>query len=185
MEIKTIKGIAVVSITDGERLGEVSDILFDLDERRVRGLVVSSGGVFSGTSRILDMSDVENIGGDAVMIASRDQLKADRSDARYQSFLNLSAMTSLRVVSQSGDLVGNLSTVRIDTSDGKFTDIEVSRHGLIASFGANILVPSNSVVSFGPDVAIIPDEFARPKDKSAEESSSEDQTGTLDPTSAR
>ncbi len=184
MDVKTLKGIAVVSISDGERLGEVSDILFDLGERRVRGLVVSSGKVFGGTARILDMLDVESIGADAVMIKSRDQLKADRSDTRYQSFPNLKAIASLSAVSQSGDLVGKLSTVRIDASDGRFTDIEVSLHGLIASFGANMVIPSNSVVSFGPDVAIIPDEFTRAKDKSTDESSSKDQTENLDPTSA-
>jgi uncharacterized protein YrrD len=176
MDIKTLKGIAVVSIDDGARLGAINDALFDLEDRCVRAFIVGDGGLFGGSTRILDMSDVQSIGADAVMIGSRDLLKADRDDTRYQTFANMGAVTSLRVVSQSGDLVGNLATIHVETSDGKFSDIEVSRHGLLGAFQAKIVVPAESVISFGRDVAVIPDKFVQTADKKDGEATSGDHT---------
>ncbi len=174
MDIKTLKGIAVVSIDDGARLGAIHDILFDLDNKNVRGFVVSSGGIFGGTSRILDMSDVKSIGVDAVMIASRDLLKADRDDERYKQFPNFHDATSLRVVSQSGALVGDLATIMIDPANGTFTDIQVSKGGLFSSFRSNLVVPATSVIRFGRDVAVIPDEYAPTSDEPHEDVSTEE-----------
>ncbi|MGA7669091.1 MAG: PRC-barrel domain-containing protein [Nitrolancea sp.] len=160
MDIKTLKGIAVVAIDDGARLGSVNDVLSDLDHRRVRAFVVSDGGLFGGKNRILDIGDVQSVGADAVMIQSRDVLKADREDARYQAYPNLHALTSLRVVSQNGDLVGNISTIHFEASDGAFTDLEISKHGLLGSFQSKIICPAAAAVSMGRDVVVIPNDYA-------------------------
>ncbi len=160
MDIKSMKGIAIVAVGDGSRLGAVSDALFDLDNKRVKAFIVGSGGLFGGSDRILDIDDVKSIGTDAVMIDSRDQLVADRSDARYQAFPNIGKVTSLRVVSESGSLVGDLATLQFDPNTSTLTDIEVSQHGLLASFRSNMSVPAAAVVRFGQDVAVIPDQYA-------------------------
>ncbi len=160
MDIKSIKGIAIVAVSDGSRLGSVSDALFDLEKRQVKAFIVGSGGLFGGSDRILDISDVKSIGTDAVMIDSRDQLIADRNDTRYQVFPDIGKATSLRVVSESGSLVGDLATLQFDPNTGSVTDIEVSQHGLFASFRSNMTVPTTSVLRFGQDVAVISDEYA-------------------------
>jgi len=168
MDIKSLKGIAVVAIDDGARLGSVQDVLSDLDQRCVRAFVVSEGKLFGGSNRILDIGDVQSIGADAVMIQSRDLLKADRDDSRYQAYSNLSSLTSLRVVSETGDLVGNMSTVHFKTDDGTFTDLEIGKHGLLGSFQSKIVVPASAAVSMGRDVVVIPHDFT---DQAREEKS--------------
>ena len=170
MDIKGIKGIAVVAINDGSRLGTINDVLFDLDNQRIRAFIVGSGGLFSSNDRILDMSDVKSIGTDAVMIESRDQLIADRNDTRYQAFPNVAKTTSLRVVSESGSLVGDLANVQFDQADGRLADIEVSPHGLLGTFRSNLIVPASAVVRFGQDVAVVPDKYAATASTSSEES---------------
>lgn len=170
MDIKSFKGIAVVSIDDGARVGAVSDILFDLEQRQIRAFIVGEGKLLGGVSRILDIADVKSIGADALMIPSRDLLKADREDDRYKRYANLHAVMSLKVVSETGNFVGNLSTVQIETEGGTFTDIEVGQRGLLSTFHSKIVVPAGSVTAFGRDVVIIPKEFvpaAEPKDASA------------------
>ncbi len=166
MDIKQLKGIAVIAIDDGARLGSVNDVLVDLDHRCVRAFVINEGGLLRGNNRILDIGDVRSVGADAVMIQSRDLLKADREDTRYQSFPNLHTITSLRVVSQNGDLVGNMSTIHFETNDGTFTDLEISKHGLLGSFQSKIVVPAAAAVSMGRDVVVIPNEYSAEADKS-------------------
>ncbi len=175
MDIKQLKGIAVVAIDDGARLGSVSDVLVDLDHRCVRALVMNEGGLLRGNNRILDIGDVRSVGADAVMIQSRDLLKADREDTRYQTFPNLHTISSLRVVSQNGDLVGNMSTINFETSDGTFTDLEISKHGLLGSFQAKIVVPAAAAVSMGRDVIVIPNEYSGEAD-TGEAARSDEQT---------
>ncbi len=164
MDIKSLKGIAVVAIDDGARLGSVNDVLCDLDNRSVRAFVINDGGRLRSTNRILDIGDVRSIGADAVMIQSRDVLKADREDTRYQSFTNLHSVTSLHVVSQSGDMVGNIATIQFETSDGTFSDLEISKHGLLGTFQAKIVVPAAAAVSMGRDVVVIPNEYTASSD---------------------
>lgn len=159
MDIKSIKGIAVVSIGDGARLGEVSDALFDLDDRRVRALVVGQGGLFGGKERILDFDDVKSVGSDAVMIEARDQMVADRDDPRYRTYPDIGRLASMRVVSEAGELIGSLATVRVNPIDGIFTDIEVSHHGLLGPFRSHLIVPASTVIRFGEDVVVVPGQY--------------------------
>lgn len=173
MDIKAFKGIAIVSIDDGARVGAVSDILFDLEHRQIRAFIVGDGGLFGGTSRILDIADVKSIGADALMIASRDVLKADREDERYKPFSNLHAVMSLKVVTETGDYVGTLSTIQIETTGGTFTDLEIGKRGFLSTFHATTVVPAGAVTSFGRDVVIIPKEFASAAERSETSSPTE------------
>lgn len=156
MDVRKLKGIAVISISDGEKVGTIRDALFNIDERRIQGLTVNTGSFLSSSQNVIDMAFVQSIGSDAVMVGDRSAIGGERSETRYQAFMDTSTLTSLKVVTESGDFVGTVATARIDQQDGKLTDLEINTPGIAGTFKSNIVVPIERVISIGKDVVVVP-----------------------------
>lgn len=160
MDAKTLKGIAVIAIQDGQKVGTVSQIRFNLDRRRIQGFEVGTGGLFGGNTLFLPMDNVASLGPDAIMVRDRDALLGDSASDRVQQFPTLDDLTSLRVISQGGALLGTLVRVDIDAQSGAMTAIEIEKPGITGAFKAHIDVPIDEVISIGRDVAVVPDHVA-------------------------
>lgn len=157
MDVKDLKGRAAVSIDGGEQLGTIKDVLFNLDERAIQAVSVSTGGRFHSSSNVIPMSDIQSIGNDAVMVPSRDVLQGDEDTPVYRQYPGLKELTSLRVMTKSGDHIGEVSTLRINPEDGRLTDIEVRRAGAMGAFREHVVVPISHVISIGKDMVVVPD----------------------------
>ncbi|HET7034340.1 MAG TPA: PRC-barrel domain-containing protein [Thermomicrobiaceae bacterium] len=157
MDAKTLKGIAVVAIQDGQKVGSVSQVRFNIDRRRIQGFEVGTGGLFGGNTLYLPMDNVASLGPDAIMIRDRDALSGDSASDQVQQFPTLDDLTSLRVISQGGALLGTLARVDIDPQTGAMSAIEIEKPGITGAFKAHIDVPIDQVISLGRDVAVVPD----------------------------
>ncbi|HLI52389.1 MAG TPA: PRC-barrel domain-containing protein [Thermomicrobiaceae bacterium] len=157
MDVKDLKGRPVVAIDGGEQLGTIKDVLFNLDARAVQAITVSSGGLFHGSSTVIAMSDIHSIGNDAVMVPSRDVLRGDEDTPVYRQYPGIKELTSLRVMTKSGEHAGDVSTLRIDPGDGHLIDIEVRRAGAMGVFREHVTVPIAHVISIGKDMVVVPD----------------------------
>lgn len=157
MDVKDLKGRPVVAIDGGEQLGAIKDVLFNLDERAAQAVTISSGGLFHGSSTVIAMSDIHSIGNDAVMVPSRDVLRGDEDTPVYRQYPGIKELTSLKVMTKSGEHVGEVSTLRINPEDGHLTDIEVRRAGAMGAFREHVTVPAAHVISIGKDMVVVPD----------------------------
>jgi uncharacterized protein YrrD len=167
MDVKTLIGIAVVSIEDGEKVSTVDDVIFDLERKRVIAFRLSRSGLFGGGGNVVAMSDVESIGKDAVMIRNRSRVREEKDERELAGRPDLGKLTSLRVVTQDGAYVGNLATVQIDTKTGSITNLEISGGTLMSVLRRNREVPAAEVVSIGSDVAVIPNRYGPDEEESA------------------
>lgn len=156
VDIKDLKGLAVVAVQDGQRLGEVSDILLSPGDRRVVRLQISSGGLFSGRTTLVEMDAVSSIGPDAVMIPGRDAVRAE-SEESSRELLSLREFTSLRVVSDQGRLLGTVAGAEVETPSGRLATIEFAPVGLSGLFGRRQSIPIEQVISIGRDVVVVPE----------------------------
>ncbi len=160
MDIKALKGLAVVAVQDGQRLGEVSDVLLSPAERRIVRLQVSSGGLFGGRTTQVEMGAVSSVGPDAVMIPSRDVVRAEAEETSRE-LLSLSEFTNLRVVSDQGRLVGTVAGAEVETPSGRLLTVEFAPVGLSGLFGRRQSVPIDRVISIGRDVVVVPESAAQ------------------------
>ena len=166
----SLDGIAVVTIDSGEKVGAVDDMIFNLSERRLIAFRLGRSGLFGGERHFIDMSDVESIGSDAIMIRDRERVRDVRDNRDYSEMPTLGALTSLRVVTQAGSYVGNVSTVQIDPESGRLSQIDISSGGLMSMFRHALEVPAMEIVSMGTDVVVIPDRFGpRDEEQAADE----------------
>jgi uncharacterized protein YrrD len=166
MDVKSLKGIAVVSIEEGEKVGTVDDVLFDMEQRRIIGFKLNKPGFLRSGGIAVMMGDVRSIGKDAVMIPDRERIRELKQERDLQSRPGYSAMSTLRVVTQDGTYVGNLSTLQVEPATGKLTQIEITGGSLMDRLRRNQVVDIDEVVSLGTDVVVIPDKYAPLMDES-------------------
>src|SRR5699024_2517610 len=94
----------------------------------------------------------------------KDRVRDAQDNREYSEMPALHAVTSLRVVTENGSYVGNLSTVHIDPETGALSQLEISGGGFMSMFRDQREVPAPDIVSMGTDVVVIPDTYG-PQDE--------------------
>lgn len=115
MAIKTgkeLSGLAVVSLTGGEKLGRVDDVVFDPSSGRVTGFFVDRGGMFS-KPKFLPAGDVHGLGDDALTVASEKALLDGPSALTGE--LAAKTAENLPVLNPAGTVLGKVSDIGVDT----------------------------------------------------------------------
>ena len=115
MAIKTGKeltGLAVVTLTGGEKLGRVDDVVFDPSSGRVTGFFVNRGGMFS-KPKFLPVDDVHGLGDDALTVTSDKVLLDGPSD--LTSEIAAKTAENLPVLNPAGTVLGRVADIGIDT----------------------------------------------------------------------
>lgn len=147
-------GKPVVSTATGAKLGTVSDALLEAGGVRLTALVVG-GGVFS-KEHVLPLSDIQTFGRDAVLARTDEHLM----DARTwrQSGVEAtrsSALRGRRVVTTSGEEIGQVSDFLIDDQTGQFRGLEVEAHSLGGFRTRRVVIPPEPAPRIGPDAIVV------------------------------
>lgn len=156
VDVKEVQGRPIVTIANGEKIGEIDDVVIDGQDRRVGAFRIRSGGFLSKQHHYLPFGAIQTIGDDAVMIQSGDALQQSYGD-RADGYFTLGTLTKLRVVTQSGTYVGDIASARFDPATGQITDLEVGTGGI---FRSNTIVDRSSVISVGSDIIVVSDTTA-------------------------
>ena len=151
-----LKGRAVVSLTQAEKIGTVASVILDPAASRVAGLTVRTG--ILGGAKLLRSSDIRSLGIDAVTIHDSSLLHDDTSEVpELKDLPTLDDMIEMKVISENGQLLGTLGNVEIDPDQHQITRYELSgtlwdqlKHGN-QTFAA---VPG---LRFGKQLLVVPD----------------------------
>lgn len=157
MNSKQVKGLAVVSIADGTKLGTVDQIYVDPTDRRVVGFTLHSGGGLLGGHRhdaLIDVADIHSLGPDALTLSDASKVRGQAPKDRIAALLTIDDLVKRKVVTESGAYVGQIANVEFGQADFRLAQIEVSP----GFFKGNKHVPSSHVISLGGDVVVVADE---------------------------
>jgi uncharacterized protein YrrD len=158
MDTNAIKGLAVVTIVGGEKLGQVEDVLLDEALHHVAGFQIESGGLLHRQHLVVPFQAVRSIGADALMVADANALQPapGKQPAGQRA---ASQLDKLRVVTRSGEHAGNLTVAHFEPDTGAITSYELGT-GMLHK---NTLIGAASVISIGQDIMIVADDFATRK----------------------
>ncbi len=151
MDADRIKGMAVVSITEGTRLGRVEDLLFDPQSLRVAALQVSSD---SGTF-ILPIDQVQSIGTDAVIVENGQVLQAFNKGGAYGTLPGLSQIKRRKVVDGTGTVVGSVTGIDVDPIGGQLMSLTSHKGGVLGLGGTTTTIEAAAIRSIGPEVITV------------------------------
>ncbi|MDQ2805343.1 MAG: PRC-barrel domain-containing protein [Chloroflexota bacterium] len=157
IKASSLKGRAVVSVDDAEKLGSIADVFFDLASGQVVAFHISPGLI--GGLKTLLAPNISNIGADAITIKDKVALQ-NQAGPNYQTAIGLSQLQGMKVVSDQGTLLGTLGDVLMDPLTLRIDCYEMS--GSVWEHIRNkertfAQVPG---LRFGKDLIIVPDAVA-------------------------
>lgn len=156
-----IKGMPVVGLKHGEKLGTVEDFYFDPSTFYIYALVVQTDPF---TSMVLHTADIEGIGEDAITTPSQNELQ-DKSQDPQISMLKLGKdLLSRKIISAAGNEVGKVGNLLIATAppnEIRITAVELTG-GILEDLGFQApKYISTQEIQYGTDALIIPDAVAQ------------------------
>lgn len=158
MLIKASKviGLPVFTITDGKKIENVDDVIYDPVQNRIAALLIEKGGWFA-ESRVILFNDLEGIGDDAALINSRDFIKklSDVSQNIEAIVKNDTYLTNTKIITEDGIELGRVTDIYFDSETGRVEEFEVSQGTLRNWKDGKKRIKIESLVTIGHDATIV------------------------------
>jgi len=151
MDAHTLKGMAIVSVQEGTKLGYVEQPLLDLTARKVVALQVRGE---SGTF-IVPFDEVASVGTDAITVASSAATQTPSTGGVADGLCDLDALRKLKIVDQAGTLLGTISRVEIDPASGEIIQLAAHKGGMLGMGGTTTPIDARAIVSVGPELLTV------------------------------
>lgn len=159
MKAETIKGLAVVSITDGAKLGRVDDLIFDPATKSVSALRVSA----EKQNALIPFEKIKSLGSGAITVPDTEVTQWVKPDSAFKGLMNLEEFKKLRVVDEAGTFLGTIQDVEIDPQDGRVTEVATHKGGVLGLGGESHQIPVRQITSIGAEVMVVATMGAAPE----------------------
>jgi len=107
-----LKGLAVITVSNAAKVGQVEDVFFDATYRRVLGMGLKKS-VF-GQAEAVSRTSVTAVGNDSLNISSPEAINLEDRFADLAGAIKLSQIEGTKVVTEGGDLVGTITDMLLD-----------------------------------------------------------------------
>lgn len=153
MDVQELNGRAVVSIQQAEKLGAIEDVLVNVHQHSLGGLLLKGTLLHGGPA--ISWSCVRNVGVDAVMVDANDAV-GSMSDADAAALTRMHTLNGMRMVTDAGELVGTISSIEVDDESGRITDYLVDLgNGSLLHRSARLKVPPAAIQGVGKDIMTV------------------------------
>lgn len=152
-----LHGIAIVSLSDGKKIGTVEDFYFDPTSQHIIALRVKTGLL---GHRILNATAINTVGRDAITTPNEETLQHESNSPQLTGMISGQNLTSYRVMSESGTVVGKIGNLFLTWAEPTapvLSMLELSGGLLEGLTGKHQDFPANQVLRYGADVIVIPD----------------------------
>jgi|LSQX01.1.fsa_nt_gb uncharacterized protein YrrD len=152
-KVSSMVGLSVISTADGVNMGAVTEVVVDLSQGAIVGLVVDPPPAEKGVMA----EDIAVIGPDAVMISDRSKMGPVADMPELTDRRRLSKDKPVAVVTKSGTKLGTLAEIYINPATREVTQYDVSAGSVRDLTDGVLSLPLVSGIVHGPDTVIVPD----------------------------
>jgi uncharacterized protein YrrD len=157
---KGMIGKPVVAYDSGEEFKTIVDLIFDQESNQLLGFLVDEGGWFSN-ALVLPLTNIQAIGADAVIVASRDTVDSASEFPKMQSILARdNILKGTRIMTLDGRDLGTMVDLYFDDTSGAIEGYEVSGGIFADAYSGRSFVPAPDTLKIGEDIAFVPSETA-------------------------
>lgn len=150
-----IKGMPVVSLENGAKIGSVSDIVIDADKLQVAALVLSKGTLLSKEVEMIPAEEIQVWGQDVILV--RKHHTVDHPTRLPEGKRWLYADEHIRdryVVSVDGKRIGQISDISISQT-GKLLAYHLAQVYIDGPLSESKRIDADATHSLGEDVLIV------------------------------
>ncbi len=125
MNSKQVKGLAVISIADGAKLGVIESASLDIASKCIVGFAVApSDG--AGEPQFVTCADIHALGPDALTLDDASKMSGAQTKPEGSEFVDLSELLKSKVVTEGGTFVGQVTCIEFGLDSYRLTQIAVS-----------------------------------------------------------
>lgn len=148
-------GLPVVSITDGEEIGRVKEIILNPIKAEIMGLVVQDDCWWK-EAKVVSFALIYGLGEYAATIENTSALAPLSTMPDYESLLQkkIHAKGS-QVITRSGRLIGTVTEYYVDTKTGKLEGYEIQPSPEISTSSKILRLPSSCVLTLGKNIVVV------------------------------
>lgn len=151
MDAKALKGMAVVSLEEGTKLGAIEQPLFDMATRQLDALEVSGDdGRF-----VVRFDQIRQIGSDAVTVTSSQSTQTPSTGSTLGALRSLHDLSTLKIVDEAGTFLGTIHEVGLDPATGQITRLTTHKGGLLGIGGTSTAIDASAILMVGPDLITV------------------------------
>lgn len=152
MDATSLIGMPVIAVDAGRKLGTVERLLLSLPEKRLTALELTADA--STLRPVLPVEKIRSIGHDAITVASEDDLEATVEGEKLPAgVVGFDQIEKERVITESGEDLGGVSSLHLDDSDFRLMHLELGRGFLSSTFRVSV----HDIISIGEDAIIVQD----------------------------
>ena len=147
-------GKPLITITRGEIIGKVKDVLIDPESYEIAALVLP-GKMFSRKTMVLARHLVHVFGRDVILVKSNEVMARDDTLKGVSSLLGVSRqMKGQEIVTEQGVRIGIVGDVLVNET-GKVVSYDLARVFIEGPISESRQIPLEATRSLGPDVIIV------------------------------
>jgi uncharacterized protein YrrD len=147
-------GKPLITITHGEIIGKVKDVLIDPESYEIAALVLP-GKMFSRKTMVLARHLVHVFGKDVILVKSNEVMARDDKLKGVSSLLGVSKqMKGQEIVTEQGVRIGIVGDVLVNET-GKVVSYDLAKVFIEGPISESRQVPLEATRSLGPDVIIV------------------------------
>lgn len=149
MNVEKLKGMSVVSVSEGSRLGRVADVLLEPRVLEIGAIKIEH----EGQSFVIPYNLIKSVGTDAITVESSQATQTDGGS--FGTLVGINDFKKLKVVDESGTLYGTIAHVEVDTATGKVGSFKAHKGGMLGLGGTTTEVTADQVRGIGPEVVTV------------------------------
>jgi sporulation protein YlmC with PRC-barrel domain len=152
-----LKGLTVITMTEGKRVGKVDGLVVDPDRKAVNWLRVHTGGLIGGDRMWVSVAAVHGFGEDAVTINAEADLRAPADAPEADALVKAKReIIGAKVVTENGEHLGEVRDYEFAPDTFALTNLHVPPG--MNLFGQFLTIPIDRVITIGEDVIVVTDD---------------------------
>ncbi len=154
LKVSEIRGYPVICLESSSIEGEVKDVIFNLEKRNIKALIIEYGNLIHKT-RILDYQSIYSINQNAITVKFKNNLKSLKKYYGKSFFKNKNELFGAEVINNKGNILGFIKDVIFKENDGSILGLTLT-NGLIDDMLRGIeVLPMDKEIIFNKDKIII------------------------------
>lgn len=159
-KLRRLLGLPVLEIEHGTTLGEVQEVILNVEQATVAGIIVAESTWFSHV-RGIDFADLHGLGRDAVTVRDAAAVHDFSANLGALGAHKLLALCDKQIFTETGEYIGVIADVICDPVTGEIRFYELS-DGFISDFlSGHCRIPLPPVQVVGEDRLIVPASTAK------------------------
>ncbi|HUP27936.1 MAG TPA: PRC-barrel domain-containing protein [Chloroflexia bacterium] len=154
-----IIGLPVVTFNTGRKIYDVEDLILDPERRQVLALVVEEKSAFH-SAQAVPFGRINTIGPHAVIVPDGRAVIDVNRDSVLKGLYNDQVIKGLRVLSEDGRKLGEVSDLVLDSKTGEIRGFNVSIGKVLTVTQGARWIPMDRVINVGQRIVYIPTDLA-------------------------